>query len=440
MSWDSLFAYSQMRNGVTSSAYPPVMSYVWAVTDFFIPGQGGAFILQVMVTFLSLAAVLLYLKLGQSLSIALILVFSASAIIAGPMLVIWKDVGMSAFLLAGVSVALVAVNGGRAWVLVVAGVLMAIGASYRLNSLPAVVPLAGILALGWSAIRGERIRWLVWSLRTAVLVVVIASGALLSVSYRLPDFRPLPLSFNSNWTAVYDLLGMSVCLEQNLVPSQFFLKPPSQADIKRVYRPEHIQLSFDMMQRQDPSLLQLSGLARTHEAMPKLWKQAVLEHPLCYLRHRAQLLKYMLGANSGGVFYLTHNGVDENEFGLSMQATPLTHRVLSYIAASGAPGWGLHHLLARTWFFLLIATVGLGYLIVTRNRLLVLAGLIYASGGLYLAGNVFVLPAADARYQHWAVICFFLVAACALAGVRSHRFAGETGAGGDRVSVRHPGE
>lgn len=415
MSWDSLFAYKQMIDGITSSAYPPVMSYVWLITDQLISGPGGMLILQNLLIFCSVGTILYCLNVGTIAAAAALGILLFSAVIVGPMLVIWKDIGMSAFLIASVAMMVLAVTSHRRALLLVAFLFMAVGAGYRLNSLPAIAPLAFALVLCYLNIKSKSFKLIRAAIGSSIVFMLIALIAFLSLSYRLPDFKKLPLGFNAGWVAAYDLLGMSACLGENLLPAPFFAEPMSIETLRAIYHPEHVQLSFDMSSGGNPKLLQTEGLQAAADELPTIWSDAIKSYPGCYIIHRVELLKFMLGLNQGSVFYITHGGIDPNEYGIQIQFTPLTHRVLGYMNSSAQPGIALKNLLARGWFLMILACISLTVLLVRQSQYFLFGALLFASAILYLAGNVFVLPAGDARYQHWALLCFLVVSFLSIA-------------------------
>jgi hypothetical protein len=237
---------------------------------------------------------------------------------------------------------------------------------------------------------------------TSVLAIIVAS-----VSFRLPDFKPLPRDFNAAFTQVFDLLGISVCLEQNLVPGQFFLRPVSADDLKRIYMPQHVALSI---KDGDPDRLQDSRL-RSVPDLTDRWRNAVLAHPGCYLRHRLAVLSYLVGANADYIFLPTFPELAQNEFGITMARTPLTERVVDYVLKASWPTRGLSNLLARGWFWWAAATIAALLLLLRRRPLWRLAALTYLSGLLYILSAVAVVPAADARNAHWLVVACFIVVA-----------------------------
>jgi hypothetical protein len=400
MSWDSFLALKQLRTGITVSAYPPMVSYMWALPDLLVPGPGGMLLLQNGALFVGLGMIFYAMKLSNVTVIALFFLFVASPILIGPMLVVWKDVGMSACLVLTVAMSVFYMRRGQFRYLVAAMLFLTIGGSYRLNSFTALLPLIFAIALLASLWRQSDPKpW--FCARSVGLAAGLASAALgfivLSVSFRLPDLKPLPLTFNAEWSQVFDLIGISACAERVLVPDQLMRRPMSIDDIKRIYNPRHVQLSFDMTSPGDPALLRPTFGSK--EQIQHMWFRTISTYPGCYVMHRLRLLMYLVGANAGEVFYLTHGGIDQNDLGIAMTPTALTSRIL-HIVTSGGP-------LARLWTFMLAAMIAMFWLYARNRASFWMAAILMTSGLSYLTGNVFVLPAADARYQHWVAICMF---------------------------------
>jgi hypothetical protein len=369
-------------------------------------------LLQNGILLAGLGIILYCLRPPILVSLLLQVLFVATPIILGPMLVVWKDIGMSAFLV--MSIALIVYASARQSLLALGAALacLIIGGCYRLNAFPALLPLgfAGLLVLRDNARVGESyMQWprllVIYAAGIAITAAIIAA----SVSFRLPDLKPLPKVFNAEMTEIFDLLGTSVCLRENLVPEAFFTYSASPDDLIRVYKPQHMQLSFGEG-RSD--LMQYAGFQQITD-LGQRWRRAVLAHPLCYLRHRLLVASFLLGANTGAVFYPTHPGLDANDLGIKIQPTALTERVVRYVESAAQPAWGIVNLLARGWSWGLAAGICWFYLVTRRRPMRRLASIICASGVLYLAEAIFVIPAADARYAHWFVVACFLT--CSLA-------------------------
>jgi hypothetical protein len=408
MSWDSLLALKQLRTGITSSAYPPMVSYMWALPDLLIPGPGGMLLLQNGILFVALGMLFYAFGLSSLATLALFVLFVASPILIGPMLVVWKDVGMSACLLLSVALAVFYMRHRQSRYLVASMVMMVIGGAYRLNAFAALLPLIlamATLALYWRQPETSVLLSARWLLRLLGLSVLLGVAALvliaLSLSFRLPDLKPLPSVFSPAFPQVYDLLGISACAERVLLPNELMRRPMSADDMKRLYDPRHVQLSFDMSNTGNPALLKPTF--GSGDQIANAWWGAIRDYPGCYLMHRLRVLSYLIGANRGEVFYVTHPYIDQNDLGIQMTPTPLTAKVLHMVNGDSP--------LARLWIFMVVAALVTVWLYWVNRYSFWLAVTLMVSSLLYLTGNVAVLPAADARYQHWIAVCMFVIIA-----------------------------
>ena len=411
MSWDSIFALTQAREGVTSTAYPPIMAYIWRLTELFIPGPGGMILLQNGVLLLAIAHLLTILRMRYWVSVGFLVAFAATPIILGPMLVVWKDIGMSAFMAMGFSLLVgYSVRRGKAS-LILGLACIVIGTAYRLNAFPAVLPI--LIWLSWVMVAkpdmsiGTQVRKI--ASRMVVLTLVIIVPVVAHLSWRLPDFKPLNRSVNSSWILVYDLLGISVCSGEILVPQPFIpsMKPPMDINtLRSVYQPEHIGKSFHKPSKQDPAFLRRSGFKdMPYSDLRHEWLAAIKQRPGCYLWHRSNVLSHLLGLNSGKVFYITHPYIDKNKYGFRQERTNLTKGVINWVYLSAIGHFGkVIGLGSRLWFFVVLATGLLAAALWRGSKWRVASVAVYLSGLAYLAGNVVVVAAADARYVHWVAV------------------------------------
>jgi hypothetical protein len=192
-----------------------------------------------------------------------------------------------------------------------------------------------------------------------------------------------------------------VCAGQVLVPRVFFPYDPKPADLAEVYHPEHIQRSFSPASRSEKALTE-AGF-REVGSISHIWIDAILQHPGCYLWHRAQVAKFLLGLNSGRVFLITHPDVDKNELGVSIYMTGLTNRAIAWVV-----GWS-DTLIARIGVYMALASLLLILSLMLHARDRVAAVVAYASGMVYTLGNIDTVPAGDARYQLWAAVAMVVV-------------------------------
>lgn len=418
MSYDSMYALRQARTGIETGGYPPMVSYVWAVCERVVPGQGGMFIFQNALVFLSVLALGRAIGAGE-LQIALSLVLLTLApLTLGPMLVVWKDVSFAGFMALGYAFTLRYCERRRGTALALALAFVILASSFRLNGIAAAIPALAVIA--WT-ICGVRTPWSepgsdrdgngsAWPGRLTALTVLTGLTVLvfgfvvLASSWRLPDFKRIEIATGSGWTQVGDLIGISVCTGRNLLPPSLYDGAMTGARLERIYRPEHGQLSVG-----PPPLLLESGIVGNARQVEAAAMQARLDYPSCYLRHRARVFRYTMGANPGKVFYLTDPGVFPGEAGTEVIPNGLTVRAMDYIQDYGA-SW-----LARSVFFVILVLAAMLVASLGSSRSRLVKSLLPIAGALtYLAGSFFLLPAADARYNFWVNLALISTFCCLL--------------------------
>src|SRR5262245_18344091 len=106
MSYDSVRALEEARTAVRGGDYPPFVSYVWRVFDWIWPGPPLMMLAQTFVLLLAFASILRTLG-SRRYAIAIgVVLFCLVPPILGPMLVVWKDISVSACLTAAVACSL----------------------------------------------------------------------------------------------------------------------------------------------------------------------------------------------------------------------------------------------------------------------------------------------------------------------------------------------
>ncbi len=101
MSFDSLDALHESRTGIHWNINcPSMVIWVQGICDKIYAGSGLLFLFQVSTTFIALADILFIAEIPFILGIPFMIFFACCPAILGPMLVVWKDVGMMAFFMA----------------------------------------------------------------------------------------------------------------------------------------------------------------------------------------------------------------------------------------------------------------------------------------------------------------------------------------------------
>ncbi len=418
MSYDSLHALREARTAVQGGPYPPFVSYVWRVVDALWPGPTLMLAVQ---NFLLIAAVgslcrsFGYRTFGTLVGMTFFVTMPA---ILGPMLVVWKDVAVSACFsaacaLLGVAQRATTAKGRRAALSAAVAAIFG-GMAYRFNAVAGALPLL----IWWVAVMRHqatpvRRAFVVWTTGGAALTAVLFAGVTLINSYALPGLRPLVPNPSFNAVRVYDLLGMSAIERRSVVPSTVL---PGDPDLlgeyaARIYSPAHVNRAMDA----DRDGVYRSLLSGDPKLISIAWREAVASHPRAYLTHRWLGFEVLIGLHSGEVFYPTHPGVDPNEFGIVHVPSRVTAHLLDYMRES-CQEISCTTFLCRPWVWYLAGGVATLFCVLLGSEPVRRATMaIFMSGAAYLAPQFFIDPAADLRYNHWAIVA---MAICCLAAVR----------------------
>ncbi len=419
MSYDSLHALREARAAVRGGPYPPFVSYVWRVLDGLWPGPTLMLAVQDFVLLTAVGSLCRLFGYGPAGSIVGMTAFVAVPAILGPMLVVWKDVAVSACFTAGC-----ALIGGaqhaptvarRKVALATALVAVFAGTAYRFNAAPAALPLM----IWWvSVLRSDGIpsrrTWFAWTGAGTVLTVALFAAATVVNGYELPGLRRLAPNTSVQAFQVYDLLGMSAIEKRSVVPANVLPGDPELIGehAARIYSDRHINLALDADR---DGIFQ--GAARRRAASDRcglargchLVSRSVPGAPL------AAFSPDWSGCSVAPCSTPTHPGVDANEFGIVHVPSPATRRLVDYVLEScGAVT--CRTLVCRPWAWYLAGTVATLVCLLRGSQPTRRAALaLFASGVAYLAPQFVIDPAGDLRYNHWAIVAMML---CCLAAVR----------------------
>lgn len=412
MSYDSVFALEQARAGIVSGTYPPLVSYLWWVLECFVPGQGGMLAFQVVMLMAGIGFCVH--RISDSVAAAIMACAAVPFLpaLAGPMLVVWKDILFAAFVVAATCASFVICQASkrpRPFHLIAAGLLLLLAASTRLNGLPALVPAMFFLVKATFR-SGQR----------AALVAGVAAGLVLLAAcviaistWRLPDFQAIEKSRTQTYVMFHDLLGISNCMgvqvfSQDMTGGREY----DRRALKSIYHPEHVQRSFS------GGGFALSEASLAHVTQRE-WLAEIAHHPACYIDHKLNVLRYMLGYNRGQVFYITDAGVFQNELGLDaprqQRVAPIVDRVLA----------GSASVFARPIAYLVYGLLGL-VILWRKGADMRLPLALMASSILYLGPAVMLFSGADLRYQFPEVVEWFIVGSAGIGALL------RSGAGGVR--------
>ncbi|HMF28656.1 MAG TPA: hypothetical protein VKE42_07780, partial [Candidatus Cybelea sp.] len=239
---------------------------------------------------------------------------------------------------------------------------------------------------------------------SAATFVGIGAAVVVLNGYRFPSLTRLPAPVVFRHVLIHDMAAMTAFTGKNLVPTAGETPPDAAEYFGRIYDPRHINIE----------------LANDHEG--RLWTafnlpatlvyssflSAVGNEPRAYIARRTAVFREIVGAKNGPTFIPTHPGVDVNNDGVSYHPTRVSEATIAYIISSHTKVFG------KPWFYYLVGTVALAIAIMRREKVPWLtAAAAYASGAAYLLPLFFVAPAADIRYNHWPIVCMFIVIAAA---------------------------
>jgi len=404
MSFDSVLALHQARTAVSGGDYPPFVSYVWRVFDFIWPGPALMLSVQNFVLVLSFAAIMRTFGYRTPIIVVAVAIFCLTPPLLGPMLVVWKDVAVSASLCAAVFFLLAAKRAPNPHLWTGAGLAMLFcGAAYRMNAIAAVLPLVAWLSYDGIFSRRGRARAFaagVAALAGIALAVFIVNG------YRFPSMVRFPAPFGIENVMAHDLAAMTAMTGKNLMPASG--RHPSSDDsveyFRRIQDPRHT--NFEKANDKEGRLWTVLGLPRT--VLYAAFVSAVRSEPQEYLARRYAVFRELVGLTDGPTYMATYVGIDANDEGITHRPSQLTARVLDYIRNES------YSTLGKPWFYYLLGTIALAISVVRRRSVsCATAVAVYSSGALYVLPFFFITPAADVRYNHWSIVCMFIVIAAA---------------------------
>jgi hypothetical protein len=400
MTYDAKFVYQDIASGVLGDWQSPVMTVLWGAIDPVAPGPASMFLL--IATSYWLGFGLLAFALARrgarfALWLPLLALMPPAFVFVG---IIWRDVLFATSWLLAAAIAYAAAERGarlRMPAQVLALALCAFGVLLRPNALIAAPVLAAYIV--WPTQMSFK--------RMAILFVPAVAGffALVQVAYygALGATRQHPLQS----IMVFDLGGISHFAGQNAFPVTW-----SEAETALLLNSCYHPTQWDIYWRIEPCDFVMRKLEREEKlfgtpVITEAWAQAVMRHPLAYLRHRAAFMWNFLVRNN-----------------LTMWVADVEHPSESVF--SDRPAFGalvsLHDRLKPTplfrtgaWLLVCIAVCGFGW----RRRQTpegAFAFGVCGSAAVYVLTYFAVGVASDFRYGYWAVLAGIAGGAVAASG------------------------
>lgn len=306
MTFDARYVYEDMAKGFFGDWQSPAMVVLWSLIDPIAPGPGSLLLLTATLYWLAfgvLALTIAQRSPWRALLLPLLALSPPAFIFVG---IIWRDVLFAiAWLLAAALVFSLADRGWkvRAPAQAVGLGLLAFGVLLRPNALAAAPMLAAYIL--WPS-------YLSWK-RTAILYVPMALGlyGLVQVVYYdvLGAMRQQPL----HSIMVFDLGGISHFAKTNMFPGTWTAEETTLIT-EGCYKP----IAWDVYWTQDPCKFVMAHLEREKifgsQALAGAWKNAIMNHPLAYLQHRAVFMWTFLSGSNLTMWTLDLDDVSKTAF------------------------------------------------------------------------------------------------------------------------------
>lgn len=411
MSIDSALQYQQALTGRYDDVHPPLLAWIWHQTDRLWPGPGGLYVLLTAAWWSALAAIVGHLQRDWRAALAVLAIG-----LMPPVLLIaahlWKDVALSASLLA-TSAAILAyrADGQRAWCLL-AVLGLAVAVCFRHNAWPATLPL---------------LVWLAWPLASSATRCTPRLAAALGLAIALafvPGLvnRALDAAPRDAWSAValWDLGAVSVASGQMLIPPEVRAPELEPADLA----PGYVSWANPPMFASIPIRLGLFApyTAADRAAVIDAWLTMLREHPREYLLHRAAVTRHLLfGPPPEAPRELVY--VPERILPPEARVTlPTLDRSRDRAVIAIAETLRSTPLFAGATWLLLALAAGIRAWPLRTTEAGRAALALAASGWAYALPLALVTGSAEFRYLHWSVLAAMLAALAAFtAGKRSAR-------------------
>lgn len=383
MTYDSFHALIGARDGVTDSAWPPMVSYVWRAVDY-VSSDPSAMLFSQLLLLLVSASVIVFHYTGKVRSVALTLCATLLVpVVLGTIAAIWKDVLMASFLLLSFATML-QIERAQTRRRVISYVVLAlaslfIGTAARHNAVTAAVPLAFYLA--WLTVRALGFqRKILGAVIMGITSIACIFGMKIQLDrYALPGFEPIAgVSSIEPIVRRMDVIGASICANENLLKN---VAPGlTLGDMRAGYDARHSNDSLSVLERIPP----------TADINKVLWN-TLKKHPICFWNNEVQVAAYLLGANRGDQFLILSPQVDSNQFGYYLPASSIRTHFENYIRNAS------NLLFFRPWFIYILVIVSLILLSFRERRVEIGCFALFVSGVFYAGGLFLFANAADTR-------------------------------------------
>jgi hypothetical protein len=296
--FDEMYSLSEIWLGRLSDVHPPLQVVVWSVLMDLGRAVGLPEMWQVALMLIVQSALLWWAAVIMAswiktrwLACAFLLLLAISPI----SMVYFGHIGKDSQLAVALLVAIACI--GLSWrrrslpVLAVAVLPLFYGFAVRSNAPPAVLPLCLFWVIALFGIRGVDLQTYGRKAAAVSLASVLFLG-LWGANYAFSNAvvkNRCCLGHSAYVGLIYDLMGISVRVDRNLLPPAIIAEPGY--DLETVKK------------RYDPIYVVMSGFAIIGPDLGKVvlksWFAAITQYPRAFLSHRIAVLSYMFGLHAG---------------------------------------------------------------------------------------------------------------------------------------------
>jgi hypothetical protein len=386
MSYDSIWQLTQVRNiAPMNEWHPPLMAFVWSITDTFLAGPFPMLVIQSVAFLLGLAILLrqVFSPRAAALLAVIMLLLPQNIIV---MAVIWKDSQMAGFLLASIAALL---SKRRGWRIAGFGFVF-LATAFRYNAAAATLPIVLML---WAHHR-QMPWWRRYAIGTGIWIGITLAAVVVSAQF--VEERQYPWHVGS---APVDIVGTirfspKMTDEQVLELTEgvpWLYKDKLSRRTRSTYNPMNTFL--EVTQGSHP-LIDYIGKPEYRAGIARAWRRVVLARPLAFLRHRIAVFDAQLGSRA-----MIWAGAADSARSVPIVKHDAAHAKIQHVWVRTMEIVGWTELFRVRIYFLLLL------LLLPFTRRAPLARMLAISGILHELGLFAVAPAIDYRYSQWMVLC-----------------------------------
>ncbi|MDO8843250.1 MAG: hypothetical protein Q7V32_02825 [Methylicorpusculum sp.] len=406
MSYDSIQMLEEARSSVRGGIFPTAPVYVLRFFD--ITGHGPTLMIQVQnfILLFSVTLVLRILKVGLITSTISLFALVAMPTVIGCMLVLWKDVTLTALIMLSLTIIFWASQAIKndifykiaKWLALLS---LMVGTLVKFNAITSTV----IISIYWLSVfyknKNFQYRFAAFFI---IVISMIASNKIIN-GYSFPNFQKLETNNILYGVMANDLIGISGWSRVSLIPfdlinSAHTPKVPI-SDIDKIYSSLGSAVMYENNVKLGNIVTIFPEKYRTEDII-NAWLTGVFTHPMAYISYRFDLFSEIIGAKTYGTYEPTHfNRIDENKFGIKFQERHITDFTLKYIE------WASNVFFGKPWFIFLISFIAVLFIIKNPSiptQVKMFSFYSFAAAFLYIIPFLLVTLSGEVRYSFTAIV------------------------------------